>query len=232
VFVGTAGLTKEIDMGGFTKPSKRLEAMKQGEKIKGAGSNYYDLPRHLFCNVRSGVLQDTKKEALYRLGETPDRDLHEVEMCVLRGKSNQSGTPFSVICSQFMGMLTETTHYHMLREAGYVGLNGSQQRHQPCFTPDVTITRNTMRETARDNYEVRRALEICAHLLIIQNYWQPREEFALGWQLTPEQLYEQLQKAGSAKISDIVNSVSYWSPDGTCDRPYMSIFDILELLPK
>lgn len=213
--------------------AKKTQQMKQGEKLKNVGSKFYDLTRNLVEIVKSTELKDSSNEALYKYGEdTPVKDVNEIMLKTIRCKSNMSGPAFPFVASQFSGMLQAATHYHYMRLNGYQGMNGSKMKQQCVLKPDTTISRNTVRENADKDYELARALEICARFLILKNFWVPIPELADVWKIDFADFYERLQKNKSPKISDILNSVGYWYPDGTCDREYLSIFDILKLTQK
>lgn len=212
---------------------KKTQQMKQGDALKNVGSKFYDLTRTLMEIAKATELKDNNNEPLYKYGkDTPPKDVNEVQLKTIRCKSNLSGPAFPLVASQNKGLLTPATHYHYLRQNGYSGLQGNKQRHSCALKPDVSLTRNSVRENADRDYELARALEICARMLVIQNYWVPIPELEDVWHMTLEDVYEKLKNNKSPKISDILNSVGYWTPDGTCEREYMSIFDILKLLQK
>lgn len=233
VLVCTAHVGANNNMDNSYLPTpKKSQHMKQSEALKNVGSKFYPLSKTLI-NVHSPtVLLDSNKNPEYCLGHTQQTDINQVLMKIIRCKSNLSGPAFPLVFSQTYGLLPTTTYYHYLRQCGYKGLVGSKTSHNCAFKPDVPLTRNTFREKIADDYELRRAIELCGQLVFLQNYWIPIPELMDGWNLNPEEFWERLQKKHSAKVSDILNSRGYWTFKGLGDREYMSIFDVMELLNK
>jgi hypothetical protein len=136
-----------------------------------------------------------------------------------------------MVFSQTHGLRNSLSNYHYLRRQKYFGLVGSNANHRAALYPEVNLTRNTFRDKAQDDPELRRAIELIVHYHYIKMNWSLPQEVLALFNDTPEELFEKMQKSGSAKTDEILASRSYWTikDDG---RPYMSILDVLELLQK
>lgn len=237
VFVMSAHVGSRIDMqegsGNRPKP-KDTQFMKQDEKLKGVGSKLLYLAHDLVKTERPTILTDksTGKSSEYPMGHTPAEDVNEVMMRIVRSKRNMSGTTASFIVSQNTGLLNGVTHYHNMRRAKYEGLLGNDRSHQCALYPDTTLQRTTFRQKSSDNYELQRAIELCGQMLFIKQHWAPIAELPILWEQPIEKIAERLHKLTSPKTSDIVNSTGVWQPDERMERPYMSVFDVMELLSR
>lgn len=231
IVVAVAHKGKNMDISNPAAPAqKKTQHMKQGDDLKNVGSKFYDLTRVLIEVEKSSELMASSdnREPAYCYGQTPIKDLNEMMIKTIRCKSNISGMSFPFVVSQNMGLLNSATHYHYMRKNSYAGLHGSKAKNQCALKPDTTLTRNSVRQQADKDYELSRALKLCAEFLILKNFWVPIPELSKAWEMNIEDLYNELQKGKkSPKISEVLNSVGYWYPDGTCDREYMSIFDVL-----
>lgn len=230
IVVCTAHVDTRIDMDPYNPAKKQLQFMRQNESIKGCGSSFHKLAIPMI--ETSGVaklLNSTKSENLYAYRHAAIGDITEVSMLVQRNKSKSSGTIFTFVESQDDGLCPILSDYHAIRKAKYYGLVGNDQRHHIAFYPDKTITRNSIYEECSKSYEMRRALQLVSQYWFIQNYWNTAR-LPFDFSRTPEALYEELSKS-KYKMEDILNSRGYWTYD-KCDREYLSIFDVLELVNK
>lgn len=213
-------------------PPKQLQYMKQGEQIKNVGSQFDRLTNPLIqtTSAKKLVASDGKCEYNYK-GTTAVEDLNEIAFKVLRNKNGTgSGNTTPYVISQNDGLLNTLTNYHYLRSNKYYGLNGNMQRHQVALLPDVTITRNTIRELSTTNKQLCRALEIVAQYLYIQlNYNTAALPFDLS--ISPSEIFEKLNTKSNELLQRVLNSRGYWVASTVDDgQEYFSIFDILSLI--
>ena len=98
---------------------------------------------------------------------------------------------------------------------------------------ETLLHRNSIIEVLNHKYETARALEILAQLKWIASYWNIKSQ-PVNIPETAERFVELIAKSDTIAISDILNSRGYWTfGDETDTRPYMSIFDILDIIdPK
>lgn len=219
----------------MSHPSKPLPFMRQGDQPKGASSKILDLPRNLIQTLKCDPLQNKGPDGITseygsESAGAPS-DLIEVSIGLQRSKNNCSGNVTPMVFSQTHGLRNSLSNYHYLRRQKYFGLVGSNANHRAALYPEVNLTRNTFRDKAQDDPKLRRAIELIVHYHYIKMNWSLPQEVLALFNDTPEELFEKMQKSGSAKTDEILASRSYWTikDDG---RPYMSILDVLELLQK
>ena len=226
VFLCTGHYDKIIQMDMYNPTPKETLFAKQDWKLKGCGSKIKFLSS-VYARMAASLLIDSNKESLYADGITPAKDIHEVDVVLERCKTSNAGEMTPYVCSQSKGLLNAVSNYHYLRLNEYYGLEGNKQRQQVAFLPDVTISRNTVRELASSNAKLRRALEICAGLCYIRNNWNTAS-LPYDFTISPSKLFEKLTSDKNKNlVEDILNSRGYWTY-GKCDIPYMSIFTIME----
>lgn len=229
VFVMTGHYDKVIQMDVYNPNPKETLFSKQDYKVKGCGSKLKFLTS-IYARCAASVLIDSNKEALYADGNTPDKDLHEVDVVLERCKTANAGEMIPYVCSQSNGLLNAVTNYHYLRLHDYYGLLGNKMKQQTVFLPDVTVSRNTVREIANSNYEFRRALELTAQYCFIKNNWN-HAAFAFDFKKDPKEIMDALMSDKNRDVkSEILNSRGYWTfMDQKDDRNYMSLFMVLKL---
>lgn len=202
---------------------------KQDWVVKGVGSKFKFLSS-IYAKTEAAELKDSNNEPMYQYGTTPARDLWEVYMYIERCKSMMAGTVTPYVCSQQSGLLNAVTYYHYLRCHEYYGCDGSKQKQQLKLLPDVTISRNTVRQLVESNDQLRRALEITAQFCYARSAYNSRLVYDLN--ADPNHLFDWLISDKQKTLKDeILNSRGYWTPK-PIDKPYMSIFDVLELFVK
>ena len=225
----TAHIGKNIEIDSYGPTPKQLQHMNQNDRLKRVGSEFEFLTGLYMQTVKATILTDSAKHAFYSTGDnTPDTDINEVMAKVIRGKNNVSGTIVPYIISQARGLLPEVTNYHYLKINGLFGMSGSVQKQKLIFYPEVTISRNTIRELAFSSYELRRALELTAQYLFVKQTWAT-DKLQLNFNRSPEELFDEITKSNSIKMDDLLNSRGYWTYLKD-ERPYMSIFDVLNIL--
>ena len=225
----TAHIGKNIEIDSYGPTPKQLQHMNQSDRLKRVGSEFEYLTGLYMQTIKAAFIQDSTKKAFYKKGDnTPDADINEVMAKVIRGKNNISGTIIPYVISQTHGLLPEVTNYHYLKINGLFGMTGSVQKQQLMFLPDVTISRNTIRELADSSYELRRALELTAQYLFIKQTWA-LDKIALDFTISAEELFDKITKSNSIKMNDLLNTRGYWSYLKE-EREYMSILDVLNIL--
>ena len=222
VFTGHYDQKMAMDM--YHPNPKETVFGKQDWVVKGVGSKFKFLSS-IYARTEAQLLVDANKEALYPQGVTSPKDIFEVNMYVDRCKSMQAGTCTSFVCSQSTGLLNSATYYNYIRNNEFYGCNGSKQKQQLKLLPDVTLSRGTIRQLAEANEQVRRALEITAHLCFVKKEFNGKINYDLN--KDPMNLFDWLMSDKNKDLKqEILNSRSYWSPNKE-DKPYLSVIDIL-----
>jgi len=227
VFLTTGHYDTQIQMDPYSSMPKDTLFSKGNYKVKGCGSEIKFLAS-IYAKCQASVLQDSNKLALYSDNTTQPRDIHEVGVMLERCKTANAGeiTPFVV--SQSEGLLNTITNYHYLRLHGYFGLAGNKQKQQCELYPELTISRNTIRDLTKSNPQLRRALELTAQLCFIKNNWSTKG-LSFDISINPKILFDKLMSdKNKTLVSDILNTRGYWTYNKT-EIPYMSLFKVLDL---
>lgn len=230
-FVCTAHVGEMISMDG--KPvSKELQFQKQGEKTKNVGSKFKFLTGILAQTATPKIQQDAEYRALYpSVTGSPGMEINEVVATIQRCKNNMGGYSFPFIISQTDGLLNTVSNFHYLKENGYYGfVSDNKMKQQSVWLPEITLSRNTIRQQISDNYQLRRALEISAYYLYIKKNWATNT-MPFDFSRTPKELYDKLNQT-PGMIERILNSRSHWVYNAECadaEKEYLSIFDIVTL---
>ena len=110
-----------------------------------------------------------------------------------------------------MGLLNTVTHYHYLRQNAYYGLNGADRskaanktRHSLALYPEVTITRNSVRELVESDYKLKRAMEITAEYALVCNTWNTNQLPMMNG-LSSDEVFDRLVDGKSLEIKDILH---------------------------
>jgi len=229
----TAHYGAELNLDSYGPTPKQLQYMKQGYKTKGVGSKFTFLTSPQCQIVSAKVLDDDKHEAWYKYGNTSPTDINEIGVQIQRCKNNVSGSVFTYIVSQSNGLLPDISDYHYLRTNKLFGMNGNPQNHQLQLYPDKNLSRNTVRQASDEDPKLRRALQLTAQLLYVQQHWNT-DTIPFEVRVEPGALLDALNSDHNKLSMDrILNSRGYWLPDEIkCDQEYMSVFDILEFVDK
>lgn len=227
VFMVTGHYDSQIQMDPYAVVPKDTLFSKGNFKVKGCGSEIKFLAT-IYARCQATLLQDSGKLALYGEDNTQPKDVHEVSLLLERCKTSNAGEATPFVVSQTEGLLNTVTNYHYLRLHNYFGLNGNKQKQQVALYPDLTISRNTIRELAKSTPQLRRALELTAQLCFIKNNWTIKT-IPYDLNVEPKALFDKLMSdKNKTLVDDILNSRGYWTYLKD-DRHYMSLFKILEL---
>lgn len=209
---------------------KQLQFLKQGDRLKSVGSQFEFLTNVLLQGTSPSPILDSAKGPEYPDGNTMNVDINELYVKILRCKTNATGTVVPLVMSQNLGLLGNLTNYHFLKNQGDFGFIKKGHNRYPVLNPEVLLHRNSVIKTLSDDYETCRALEILAQLKWVSSYWNVKSQ-PVNIPESAELLVEKIVAGNSLAISDIVNSRGYWTFSNQNDpRPYMSLFDILEVL--
>lgn len=228
--IATAHVTMENQIGvqPHQMPTKKLQHMKSGEKIKGAPDDFFFLTNSLWQTTTANVLNDqATKSPLYPRHrgdcEEGSTDLNVINLKLLRNKSGPSGCGLQVLVSQTEGILPGLTEFHAIKEADRYGLEGNNTSYRLDLMPSVTIGRTSVRETIDTDPRVRRAVKITSDFQQIKEHYRD-----LPLEIPPlAQLYAKLDKQyGWDKI---LNTRDFWTFDQYENAvPFLSTMDILE----
>lgn len=230
--ITTAHVGLENNMGVPTHqlPTKKLQHMKQGEKIKGAPDDFFFLTNSLWQCISSSLLinKDTRAPLYPKTqkdNDEPSTDLNLVTIKLLRNKSGPSGYSVPLVISQSEGVLASLSEFHYIKEDEQekrYGLEGNNTTYNLILYPSVKLMRTTVRGLIDSDPMLRRALKITADFLQIKKLYKE-----LPLEIPPlDKLYEKLEKQYG--WATLLNTRDYWTFDQyTNSVPFLSTMDIL-----
>lgn len=227
----TAHVGAEIPMqqGPYAVPTKKLQHMKMGEKIKGVTDKFFFLPNCVWQTMSSTLLnnQNTKGPEFPKHRGTAEEfstDLNIVTLKQLRNKSGPSGFTVDVIVSQTEGVLPSLTEFYYIKENDRYGLEGNNTSYNLILYPEVKLSRTTVRELIDNDELLRRAIKITADLLQIKTYIK-----TLPFEVPDlKDLYTKLENKYGWKT--LLQTRDYWTFNNYEHKvPFLSTLDILEM---
>ena len=231
----TGQLNKSVQMNPFEPITREIQYMERGKVVKGTGKRllFYSLN---FFEIRkvASLLDSTRKKAKYPYVNDIPTELSKLAFIVIKCKNNISGSIVPFIASQFYGILPSLTNFDFLSENEF-GIEGTSVRKRwLSLLPDITFSRTSIRDKLSESYELDRALQIFSEFYIIKTFWNVAKIPILSKyaNMTAAEFTEKLMSSSSIKLSDILNSRGYWTYDPKESRPYLNLFDILQLLDK
>lgn len=152
------------------QPQKKLNTMRQGDKIKGVTDQFFFLTNNFWSTTAVSKLahKDTKDPYFpkdkYDHTVEGECDLNLVDMTLLRGKFGASGIVIPLAVSQQDGVLSSLTEYLWIKEANKFGIEGNDQNYSLTLMPNVKLSRTTIRSKMDADPKLRRAMNITAEI--------------------------------------------------------------------
>lgn len=227
----TAHVGQDIPMqqGPYAVPTKKLQHLKSGEKIKGVTDKFFFLPNIVWQTVSSNLLnnQNTKGPEYPKTQKDIDpgnTDLNIVTIKQLRNKSGPSGITIDLIVSQSEGVLSSLSEFHFIKENGRFGLEGNNVNYNLILYPYTKVSRTTVRETIDNDFLFRRAIKITADLLQMKMFYKN-----LSIEIPDlHDLFNKLDKKYGWK--KLLDTRDYWTFNNySVGKPFLSTMDILEM---
>lgn len=227
----TAHVGQDIPMqqGLYAVPTKKLQHLKSGEKIKGVTDKFFFLPNIVWQTVSSNLLnnQNTKGPEYPKTQKDIDpgnTDLNIVTIKQLRNKSGPSGITIDLIVSQSEGVLSSLSEFHFIKENGRFGLEGNNVNYNLILYPYTKVSRTTVRETIDNDFLFRRAIKITADLLQMKMFYKN-----LSIEIPDlHDLFNKLDKKYGWK--KLLDTRDYWTFNNySVGKPFLSTMDILEM---
>lgn len=211
------------------RPVKKLQHMRQDEKIKGVPDDFLSLTGYIWCVLNSSVYnnQTTKGPEFPKVRTFVDEgstDLNLVTIKLIRNKSGLSGGTVKLLVSQTEGVLPSLSEFLYIKESDRFGLEGNNNTYNLVLYPSVKVGRTTVREVIDTNPLFRRAVKITSDLCQIKEFYKtlPIEMPNLN------DLYSKLDKQyGWDKL---LATRDNWTFDQYENKvPYLSAMDILNI---
>ena len=229
-FLLTAHVGKDIQLASnpyAPRPTKSLQFIKSGEKIKGVSDKLYFLTSHLWQAISSvPMINQSTKGPEYPKDESDfSSDLNIVKLLMLRSKSGPSGISVDIIVSQKEGVLPSLTEFHYLKTMKY-GLEGSTRSYNLSLYPKCKLSRTTVRSKIDSDKKLRRALNITAELLQMTQYMPQYKKYYC----TPAELYEDIKKQGYDWDDILENTRGWWTiKNYDTKSKFLSTLDLLKM---
>ena len=234
-FLMTAHLGKETQMasGPYQQmPTKKLQHMRMGDKIKGVSDKFFFLLSNcwLAMDAKPYINQTTKAPEYPRNpnenADAGSSDLNMVTLKQLRSKSGPSGITIELLVSQTEGVLPSLSEFHYIKNTDRFGLDGTLQSYSLDIYPDVKLGRTTIRSKIDEDKKLRRALNITAELCQMHQYHR-----SLGDLLcTPKELYNGIKSQGYDWDMILSETRGWWTLDNDkAPEKFLSTKDLLEM---
>lgn len=160
-------------------PEKKLQHMKQGDKIKGVTDQFYFLTTNFWQTVSSApYINQTTKGPEYPKNEydvandSGEIDLVTVNIKLLRGKFGPSGTVIELAVSQREGVLPSLTEFLQCKNSDRFGIDGNVQNYFLTLYPDAKLSRTTIRRKFDGDPKLRRAMNITSELCQMRQFYR------------------------------------------------------------
>ena len=229
----TAHIGKDIPMDARAAPIKKLQFLKNGDKMKGVTDKFMFLTTNCWqCQNAAPLTNDTTKSVEYPRHSDDklvgDTDLMVVTLVLLRSKMGRSGLMMQVLVSQEEGVLPSLSEFHYIKVNKF-GLGGNQQNYFLDLLPEVKLSRTVVRGKIDKDAQLRRALTITAELCQMTHLWHDLPE---GLLCTPLELYEDL-KAMGYDWDTLLATRGWWTFNNDKHPvPFLSTMDLLRMRAK
>jgi hypothetical protein len=209
-------------------PPKKLQHLKNGDKIKGVTDKFTFLMSNLWHAYNAAPFdnQTTKSPEYPRdSDETTSKsgDLYKVTLTCLRSKSGPSGYNLELFISQRDGVLPSLTEFHFIKTEKF-GLEGNDRNYALELLPDVKLSRTTVRGKLDEDPKLRRAMNITSELKQLINF---RKLADPSFYCTPKELRGDLIKQGY-DWDQLFDTRGWWTyDDDSHPTPFLSTLDLL-----
>lgn len=210
-------------------PPKKLQHMKQGEKIKGVTDKFFFLTTAVWQTLSAtALLNDGTKGPEYPrkqgLNDEGSSDLNIVKIKMLRSKFGLSGFTLDIVVSQTEGVLPSLTEFHFIKANKRFGLEGNLQNYNLVLYPSVKLMRTTVREKIDSDARLRRAIKITADLLQLKLF-----STSLNIEIpSPEDLYKKIGE--KYNWDTLLDTRDFWTFNHyEHPIPYLSTMDLIEM---
>lgn len=229
----TAHIGKDIPMDAHAAPVKKLQFLKNGDKVKGATDKFFFLTTFsVQCQNAVPYLNDTTKAPEYPVDSEENKakgstDLMLITVVMLRNKNGQTGFSIPVLVSQREGILPSLSEFHYCKIQDRYGLIGNLQNYQLALRPDVALSRTTVRSKLRSDPLLARAMNITSEMCQMKNHWHLHRDLLC----TPDVLFEDL-KAMGYDWDVLLNTRGWWTLENDSsshELPFLSTMDLLRM---
>lgn len=229
----TAHIGKEIPMDVRAAPVKKLQFLKNGDKVKGVTDKFFFLTGlAIQCQNAAPLSNRDTKAAEYPLDSLDndnagDTDLNIVTTIILRNKSGPTGHVIPLLVSQRDGVLPTLSEFHYCKTDDRFGMESNTQNFAMHIYPDVKLSRKTVRQKINEDKRLRTAIRTTADLCQMKHYWRFENPEDL---VTPKKLREDLVALGY-DWDVLLDTRSWWTFNNTDPnlKPFLTTMDLLRM---
>jgi hypothetical protein len=229
----TAHVGKDIPMDARAGPIKKLQFLRNGDKVKGVTDKFFFLTSLVLqCQNAAPFVNKETKAAEYPLDSSDnsnkgDTDLNTITAILLRNKNGPTGHILPLIISQRDGVLSGLTEFHYCKENDRYGLEGNMQNYTMALRPSVKLSRTSVRSKIDADPLLDRAINITSEMCQIKNFWH---HIGSDLMCTPKQLHDDLVALGY-DWDVLLKTRGWWSMDNDSQDlpPFLSTMDLLRM---
>ena len=219
----------DISAGPMSGPKpKKMNTLRQGEKIRGVPDSFLYLPQHVWLVDGSSVLKDDDFYPLENDAMTSENmDLYRCPMKMLRSKTGMSGFSLDIIVSQKRGVDPSMTEfYNVAKNFKRFGMEGAGQYFTFDLLPDTEkLQRTTIRKNMHRNPQLRRAVNLTSEICQIGEYY-PSEKSRIP---SLKDLREKLIADGY-DWNTLMNTRGWWTFQNDVQAvPFLSSMDLINM---
>lgn len=209
---------------------KKMNTLRQGEKIRGVPDSFLYLPLHVWLIDGSSILMsDDKLNAEFPLeenGSSENMDLYKCPTKMLRSKTGMSGFTEDLIVSQKRGVQPSMTEfYNVLRNGKRYGMEGNDRTYSLSLLPDLMLQRTTVRKRLDEFPLLRRAMNITSEICQMEKYYP-----AMRGNIAPLSEIRKKLISDGYDMDQLLSTRGWWTFDNHKQTvPFLSSKDIVEM---
>lgn len=226
----TAHTGQKIEMDPYKPTPQALQHMRN-EVIKGVPNDFTFLTLNCWHAYGARLLiNQTTRAPEYPKDSHENNlagssDLNIVSIRQLRGKSGHSGFVIELVVSQTEGVLSALTEFHYIKERKRFGLTEGTRSYSCVLYPEEALSRTTVRDKLDKDYRLRRAVNICAELCQVNEFWKDHHD----WWMEPDVLYEKIKELGY-DWDKLLMTRGWWTLENEKhELPFLSSRDLCEM---
>ena len=209
---------------------KKMNTLRQGEKIRGVPDSFLYLPQHVWLIDGSSILMDDAKQnaefPLEENGSSENIDLYRCPMKMLRSKTSMSGFTVDLLVSQKRGVQPSMTEfYNILRTSKGYGLEGNDRTYSLALLPEISLGRTTVRKKLADNALLRRAMNITSEIAQMEQFYP-----SLKGNIPPLVDIRKKLISDGYNMDQLLSTRGWWTFDNHKQEvPFLSSMDMVDI---
>jgi hypothetical protein len=227
----SAHIGKDIPMDAKAPPIKKLQFLKNGDKMKGVTDKFFFLTTNCWqCQTAVPLINDSTKSVEYPRHKDDnmvgDTDLNALTLVMLRSKTGRSGLIMQILVSQEEGVLPSLSEFHYIKTNNRFGFGGNIQNYYLELIPEVKLSRTAVRSKLDNDAKLRRAVNITSEMCQMSMLWHDLDETLI---CTPKELYDDL-KAMGYNWDELLATRPWWTYDNDKQLvPFLTTMDLLRM---